>query len=232
MESEDEVWRDSAGRTLLDYPRPSLAVDVALLTVLHDGRRVRLAALVHAREDGVWSLPGTFVHDGERLRDAALRALESKAGVRGREPEQLRVFDDPARDWRGWVVSVAHVDLVAVDEVEGSLPQGCRLAPVGGDPVRAEVDGEPVRLAFDHDAIVAEAVRWAQAEYAERPDPRRLLGERFTLYELRRVHEAVLGRELQKDTFRRAMEGEVVETGQVRRGAVGKPARVFRRAEG
>ncbi len=224
------VWRDSAGLTLADYPRPSLAVDVALLTVLYDGRRARLAVLVHARDDRSWSLPGTFVHEGERLRDAALRALEGKAGVRGREPEQLQVFDDPQRDWRGWVVSVAHVDLVAVDEIEDDLPPGCRLAPVGGDPVGVEVDAAPVRLAFDHDTIVAEAVRWARAEYAERPDPRRLLGEQFTLYELRRVHEAVLGRELQKDSFRRAMEGRVVETGEVRRGTVGKPARMFRRA--
>jgi 8-oxo-dGTP diphosphatase len=224
------VWRDSSGRTLLDYPRPSLAVDVALLTVRYDGRRARLAVLVHERDDGSWSLPGTFVHEGERLREAALRALEGKARVRGREPQQLRVFDDPERDWRGWVVSVAHVDLVAVDEIEGSLAGGCALAPIGGDPGVVEVDDAPVRLAFDHDAIVAEAVRSARAEYAERPDPRRLLGEQFTLYELRRVHEAVLGRELQKDTFRRAMEGRVVETGEVRRGTVGKPARVFRRA--
>ncbi len=230
MQVDDDVWRDRSGLTLADYPRPSLAVDVALLTVLYDGRRARLGVLVHERHDGSWSLPGTFVHEGERLREAALRALAGKAGVRGREPEQLRVFDDPERDWRGWVVSVAHVDLVAVDDVEGSLPQGCRLAPVGGDPVVVEVDGAPVELAFDHEAIVAEAVRWARAEYGERPDPRRILGEQFTLYELRRVHEAVLGRELQKDTFRRAMEGRVVETGEVRRGTVGKPARVFRRA--
>ncbi|MDP9406447.1 MAG: NUDIX domain-containing protein, partial [Actinomycetota bacterium] len=119
MQVDDDVWRDRSGLTLADYPRPSLAVDVALLTVLYDGRRARLGVLVHERHDGSWSLPGTFVHEGERLREAALRALAGKAGVRGREPEQLRVFDDPERDWRGWVVSVAHVDLVAVDDVEG-----------------------------------------------------------------------------------------------------------------
>ena len=222
-------FRDRAGLTLLDYPRPSLAVDVALLTVRGDERRAKLVVLVLERSSREWSLPGTFVHQRERLREAALRALAAKAGVRGREPAQLRVFDDPERDWRGWVVSAAHVDLVAVEALPDRLAPGCRLAPVGGDPVRVEVDGNPVRLAFDHDGIVAEAVRWARAEYAERPDPHRLLGEEFTLYELRRVHEAVLGRELQKDAFRRGMEARVVETGEVRRGTVGQPARLFRR---
>ena len=55
--------------------------------------------------------------------------------------------------------------------------------------------------------------------------------EEFTLLELQGVHEAVEGRRLQKDTFRRRVADGLVETGQVRAGTVGKPARIYRRAE-
>jgi 8-oxo-dGTP diphosphatase len=218
------VWKDDSGKTLADYPRPSLAVDVALLTVV----RGRLALLVHKPDDGFaagrWALPGTFVRPDELLSDAALRALRDKTGVEGESPRQLRAFDAVDRDQRGRVVSVAHVDLVPASRL-GDV----RLAPIDGE--RVLVPGRWQRLPFDHDAIVAEAVRWARAAYVDRPDPSGLLGEAFTLYQLRKLHEAVLGeRETPgKDTFRRHMEGLVEETGQRSSGTVGKPARLFTR---
>jgi 8-oxo-dGTP diphosphatase len=83
--------------------------------------------------------------------------------------------------------------------VEGESPRQLRVV----------VPGRQQRLPYDHNAIVTEAVRWARAAYVDRPDPSGLLGESFTLYELRKLHEAVLGeRETPgKDTFRRRMEG-------------------------
>jgi ADP-ribose pyrophosphatase YjhB (NUDIX family) len=211
------IWRDASGRTLDDYPRPSVAVDVALLTV-RDGR---LEVLVHERvtgfEAGRRSLPGTFVHVDELLADAALRALHDKVGVTGEQPEQLGVFDDPARDDRGRVLSVAHADLVPLE----------RLG-VADTMVPAHDPGD---LSFDHAAIARRAVEWARDLYRDRPDPRGLAGSEFTLFELQRVHEAVLGERLQKDTFRRRMLGSLRETGASSSGSVGKPARLFTHAD-
>ena len=202
------TWRDDSGRTLADYPHPSLAVDVALLTV-RDGR---LCVLLHERPDGTRALPGSFVRIDETLETAALRALRDKVGVTGQNPEQLRVFDDPARDDRGRVLSVAHVDLVPVGRV-GDAP----LAPVTAHGP----------LAFDHDAIVAHAAEWARRLYAAGPDPRGLAGPTFTLLELQRVHEAVGGAALQKDTFRRRVIDGLTDTGELASGGVGKPARLY-----
>ena len=42
-----------------------------------------------------------------------------------------------------------------------------------------------------------------------------LLGDEFTLRELRLAHEAIAGRELQRDTFRRTMEPQLVATGTI-----------------
>ncbi|WP_222131358.1 hypothetical protein [Pseudonocardia sp. C8] len=214
------IWRDEHGRRLDDYPQPSVAVDVALLTLDQDGR---LAVVVHARpgahEHGRPALPGTFlrVDRRETLREAALRALRDKVNVTGREPRQLAVFDDPDRDPRGRVLSVAHVDLVPPDRITGTTGV---LAPVG--PL-------PHPLAYDHERVVAAAIDHVRAAYRRLPDPAGLAGAEFTLLELQQVHEAVLGEPLQKDTFRRHTAPDLVETGRVRAGTVGKPARTFRR---
>lgn len=209
---------------MAEYPHPSLAVDVALLTVV-DGH---LAVLLHKAEEGFatgkWALPGTFVREDELLADAALRVLREKCAVAGESPRQLRVFDALDRDERGRVVTAAHVDLVPSLGLEAA-----QLAPIAGE--RVTIPGRQQRLPFDHDEIVAEAVRWARSNYSEQPDPCGLLGEEFTLYQLRKLHEAVLERPETpaKDTFRRRMEGLVVETGRMSTGSVGKPARLFRR---
>src|ERR1700758_3090077 len=92
-------YRDSAGKTLADYPRPSVAVDAALLTVVPGGDclsvlQVHRAAGAH-REPAGWGLPGTFLHEGELLLDAVQRCLREKAGVEGTGLRQLHVFDKP-----------------------------------------------------------------------------------------------------------------------------------------
>ncbi len=206
------IIQDSAERPLSAYPRPSVAVDTAVLTVPSGGALSVL--LVHA-PDG-WRLPGTFLHEGETLADAVLRSLRDKAGVTGLSPRQLHVFDDPKRDDRGWVLSVAHLDAVpakslVVDENLARLVDATLLPP----------------LPYGHEVIVDRAVAALRSEYRENPDPRALIPRPFRLRDLQTVHEAVAGTTLPRDTFRRSMESKVTPTGGTAHGIVGKPARLF-----
>jgi 8-oxo-dGTP diphosphatase len=93
-------------------------------------------------------------------------------------------------------------------------------------PVRA-----PGRLPYDHADIIALAVDHIRSHYAGKPDPDRLLGDEFTLRELRLAHEAVAGQSLQRDAFRRTMEPQLVATGTTTTGTRGRPASLFRRRE-
>ena len=212
-----KTYRDGNGRTLADYPRPSVAVDTAVLTLDPDVGLVVLEVR-RPRHRG-WALPGTFLHEGEVLADAVDRSLRDKANVRGLHPRQLHVFDDPDRDDRGWVLSVAHVDVVRLERLESRFTGSTRLVPIR----------TPGRLPYDHADIITLAVEHIRSNYSDRPDPDGLLGDEFTLRELRIAHEAVAGRALQRDTFRRAMEPRLVPTGTTTAGTRGRPAELFRR---
>jgi len=129
------------------YPRPSLTVDIALVT--RDAKPRVL--LIRRKADpfrGKWALPGGFVDENERLLDAARRELQEETGVTDSDLEQLHTFGDPGRDPRGWTVSVAFVALVSPEQ----------LKPVAGDDA-AEVGWFPLGdlppLAFDHADILA-----------------------------------------------------------------------------
>lgn len=220
--SGNELYRDRSGRTLEDYPRPSVAVDTALLTLLDaDSTEPRLAVLEVRRDNGRgWGLPGTFLREGERLIDAVLRSLRDKAGVSCLRPRQLHVFDDPKRDDRGWVLSVAHVDAVCIDRLDSRRAADTRIVSAA----------RPGRLPYGHDDIVRQAVADLRTRYIEAPDPDALLPEAFTLRELRIVHEAVAGERLQRDTFRRSMEHQLLATGELVTRGPGRPAELFTRA--
>jgi 8-oxo-dGTP diphosphatase len=188
------------------YPRPSVAVDAAVLTVPPDGPlSVVLIEDAHGHR-----LPGTFVHERERLDDAVRRGLAVKTGIEGVELQQLHVFDAPQRDDRGWVLSVAYLAVA---------PWTAIRAPALVVPV-----AERGALAFDHDQIVDRALLTIRQNYRSRPDPYRLIAEPFTIREL---HEHVAGEMLMRDSFRRAMTPFLHETGEISSGAVGKPARRF-----
>ena len=68
-------YRDSSGRSLTDYPRPSVAVDTAVLTL---DEHLGLVVLQVRRENRTgWGLPGTFLHEGEVLADAVDRSFNA-----------------------------------------------------------------------------------------------------------------------------------------------------------
>ena len=132
------------------YPRPSLTVDVALVT-REKSRRVLLIQRKADPFKGKWALPGGFVDENERLIDAARRELVEETGVEHADLEQLHTFGDPGRDPRGWTVSVAFLALVSLDHMK----------PVAGDDAAA-VDWFPLKklppLAFDHADILARVI--------------------------------------------------------------------------
>lgn len=165
-----------------EYARPSVAVDVAVLTVL-PGPEPWLGLLVHRRAGdaykGRWDIPGGFVQAGETLADAVLRLLREKSDVRGLQPIQLHVFDDPDRDERGWVMSVAHMDAVPYERLMAAmtLRDDVRIVPIQESEghIWVKTPGKHRKLPWDHDEIVTMAVRRLRERYAERPDPAGLL---------------------------------------------------------
>ena len=218
-----------------DFARPSVAVDVVVLTV----KDQKLCVLLVQRNEhpfkGRWALPGGFLRvgpsakdQGEDLDAAAARELEEETGL-GRDQvflDQLRAFGASGRDPRMRVVSIAYFALVRPD----LLP---RVRP-GGDASRVRwmsVD-DATELAFDHDAILAAALEHVRARLETTAISQSLVGDTFTIPELRAAFEIVTGKKLDRGNFRRKfhalLETNVVERAAGKRVTASKPAAVYR----
>lgn len=93
---------------------------------------------------------------------------------------------------------------------------------------KAEPLGEPMQ--FDHRRILATAISRLRAKLKYRPVVFELMPDDFTLTELQHTVEAIAGRHLHKQNFRRLVEGtELVEpTGEVSTHTGGRPAAMYR----
>lgn len=204
-------------------PQALVTVDVVIFTVRDDALQLLLVQRGTTPFKDRWALPGGFIREHEPLEQAALRELEEETGVRDVYLEQLYTFGDPGRDPRGRVITVAYYALIASDRQ--TLAAGTDAAAARWWPA-----GSPPPLAFDHRDILEYAVERLRNKLEYTTVGFQLLPARFTLTQLQRVYEAILGRALDKRNFRRKMELLDVLTPLeewVQEGA-GRPAQLYR----
>ncbi len=97
-----------------------------------------------------------------------------------------------------------------------------------GLPMRGQVPGKA--MAHDHRRILATGMARLRAKIKYRPVVFELMPPEFTLLQLQQTVEALAGRGLHKQNFRRLIEQQalVEETGQMTAGSAGRPAKLFR----
>jgi 8-oxo-dGTP diphosphatase len=125
---------------------PLLATDC----VIRDGTgRTLLIRRKNEPFKGAYALPGGFVEIGETVETACRREVREETGLELGELRLLGVYSDPGRDPRGHTVSVVYLALL------GAAP----VPRAGSDASAAEwvADWRPLRLAFDHARILADA---------------------------------------------------------------------------
>jgi 8-oxo-dGTP diphosphatase len=224
-----------------EFPRPSVTVDLVILTVENGDLEVLLVRRNEHPFKNRWALPGGFVRvsddrndQGEDLDAAARRELEEETGLSKETAghfflEQVKTFGRPGRDPRMRVISVAYYALVRSSLVP--------LIRAGGDVSQtrwfsvAELPREQP-LAFDHAEILEATLEKARADLDRSTIAFELVPETFTVQELRGVHEAIRGEPLDPGNFRkkflRMIEDGHIEAARGKRPTASKPASVYR----
>jgi len=171
---------------------------------------------MHMKYSDQWALPGGFVQTDESIENAASRVLQERTGLSNIFLKQFRVFSDPNRsklnpavkdlqelegnDHLSWFnqrfISVGFYALVEFSKVN---PQPDSFS----DKCEWKSLDEIGELMMDHNLILTKALATLRSQLSYQPIGLNLLSARFTMPELQKLYETILGKKLDRRNFQR-----------------------------
>lgn len=205
-----------------------------------------------------WCLPGGFVNIDESLDDAARRVLRDETNLKDIYLEQLYTFGNPKRDPRMRIVSTSYMALIDKNSLNEELTQNASwfnlsfyetkdkidvLLDNGSEEISFSLDKvlrekttnrydyvicKNDSIAFDHPVVIASGVSRLKNKIEYTDIVFNMMPEYFTLGELQKVYEVILGKKLLAPAFRRIIAGKVVKTDLQRKGEGHRPSVLYK----
>ena len=193
---------------------PHIAYDSVIFGF--SGEKLKILIMEY-HNTGFFALPGGFVLKNENLNDAVQRGLKERTGLDNIYLEQFYTFGDLERfkpevmqmileanninvEQYKWMterfISVAYYALINYDNV---VPMPDALS----DTCDWYAIDELPPLMLDHSKIVQKALQTLRDNLERKLVSMNLLPTFFTMKELQKVYEAILGEKLRRTTFQR-----------------------------
>lgn len=197
------------------YPQAGVTADCVVFS--YDCKELKVLLIKRGKEPfkDSWAFPGGFVNPDETVEQGAVRELMEETSLRVDYMEQIKVFSSPDRDPRQRVMTVPFLCLTRNFEVSG-----------GDDAAEARwfpVDSLPL-LAFDHKQIMEEARKVLKRLLLSDSIAGYLMPETFTMPQLQRLYEQILGSKLDRRNFARKMNSLGILATEIR--DAGLPSRI------
>lgn len=178
------------------YPHPAVTTDCVVFGF--DGRNLNILLIERGGEPfkGCWAFPGGFMNIDETAEQGAMRELCEETGLKLSYLKQFGTFTAVNRDPRERVITIAFYALARKSDVHG-----------GDDAAKAQwfpLEDVP-QLAFDHDYILRKATEQLKKDIHFEPIGFDLLDEQFTMPELQRLYESILGVHFDRRNFYKKM---------------------------
>ncbi len=202
--------------TAPDIYMAGVSVDTVIFGFHNDKLK---ALLLRFANTPYFVLPGGYVMKEESLDDAALRILQERTGLKNIYLEQFYTSGNTSR-------SKEKVAIELTQKMIGTIPHSnwfaqrfvsvCYYALIDDTKVNpiteaffTEVKWFDVhklpKVLYDHDAIIARALKRLQADLDEKLIGSNLMGETFTMAQLQKLYEAVYQKEFVRTNFQRKM---------------------------
>ena len=198
-----------------DKIHPGFSVDCVIITFYDNRLQILLNKLFLNNK---WMLPGGFVYKDEDLEHAAYRILKNRTSLKDVYLEQFYTFgavnrtnpdenerlyssyglsDTDVREKHSRFISTAYFALVEYNKVviRKKEEDECKWFNLEDIPL----------LYVDHNLIIEKALRHIRSQLEYLPIGFEMLPEKFTISELRKIHEGILGKELDRRNFQKKM---------------------------
>lgn len=204
-----------------------------------------------------WCLPGGFVKIDEDLEDAPVRILANETGLHNIYLEQLYTYGEVNRDPRTRVISTSYMALIDKNKLNEKLNKNASWFNItkleddksiyitldnGDEELKFTIKKELKEkttdrykftvlennsIAFDHPLVITSGMERLKNKASYTDVVFNMMPKYFTLGELQKVYEVILGKKLLDPAFRRIIADKVIKTDKVRTGGGHRPSVLF-----
>ncbi len=197
-----------------------ITVDVVILTLKKDALHVLLVKRHTEPFKDKWAIPGGYVRLSENLDQAALRILKEQTNVDNIYLEQLYTFGDPLRHPSSRIITCAYFALVRAEDLNIVTTPDLSWHKVSDLPP----------MAFDHKEIIDYSLKRTRERLELCPVAYQLLNEKFTLTEMQKAYELIMGKKFDKRNFRKKAlsTNGLKELNEYTKSSSKRPARLYK----
>jgi ADP-ribose pyrophosphatase YjhB (NUDIX family) len=230
----------AAIRTEMEQFIPQLSINCVIFRF--DGECLQVPVVQPINAD-IWSVPGGFIYQNEGIDDAAKRILLEQTQLDKLLLSQFGTFGSAERefskeiqsfkslgfpqDLAEWIsqrfVTIGYYSVVGRKQID--LKTGAFFKDVKWIPVK-----DRDILALDHSLLVSEALQTLRAELQSKPLLSSFMPENFTIPELQKLYEAILGRPVDRGNFRqRILKSKIlIKIGTTKKKTKSRPPIIYK----
>ena len=205
-----------------------------------------------------WCVPGGFLQIDEELEECPKRILAEETNLHNIYMEQLYTFGAVHRDPRMRIVSTAYMALIDKNTLKDNLKESAEWFNIEykeekdtitlnlrGIRDELEIKAKKVlveasthryryeivkndKIAFDHAEVIITGLERLRNKVEYTDIVFNMMPELFTLGELQKVYEVILGKSLLMPAFRRIIANKVQKTEEIQSGGGHRPSYLFK----
>lgn len=181
------------------YENQGIHVIASIFTIDKGKLKILLVKRKNNPYQGHWALTGGALYNDEDLEDGRNREIYEKTGLKNIEVKFSKVFGKKDRSPVMRMIAISYIGIIDASKVE-----------IAKDTLKTsnaewfEITSIP-KLAYDHNEIIEEAIKTLKEEILKTDLLKVFFPNGFTLPELQKVYESILGKKLDRRNFRKKM---------------------------
>lgn len=196
---------------------------VSIFTIVDGKLKILLFRKKKDPYKGYWILPSEILGKEQTLEEAVEDCVSTQVGLSNLEYSQVRVFSALDRNPSKRMIGISFISVVDSTTIE--------LNNIVTDESMEwfNVDNLP-KIGYDHQEVIDASVNVLKKKIKHSLELKKLFPSDFTLPEIQKIYEQLLGCELDRRNFRKKfIKADLIEeTGDKVTGMNGRPATLYR----
>lgn len=210
------------------YKHQGIHVIASIFTIDKGILKVLLIKRKNNPFQGSWALTGGALYNDEDLEDGLRREIYEKTGLKNIELKLSNVFGKKDRSPVMRMVAITYIGMVDITKVKITTN-----TLKTSDAIWCPINEIPL-LAYDHNEIIKDAITNLKELVLETNILKVFFPQGFTLPELQKIYEEILGKKLDRRNFRKKIisSKNIISTEQEENFEGKKKAKIYKFIEG